>query len=953
MPAVKLLLHTRWEATKIPDASGKLPLHVACTVGAKGEIVQALVDSYRKATVTADVSEGMFPLHHACAGRMAIAGIKLIYYAFQEAAIRPDRSGKVSLHHICSSLNEQRGEVIKFLIQENSIAASIADHNGKLPLHVACSNGCSEGEVRALLRAYPEAASSSDEDLKLPLHCACETGQSDEVITLLLASSPNAASFSDNQGRLPLYLACDRGVSEDVLKLLLAANKEASSKYENNGKLPLHVACERGLSSGVISLLLDAYPDGAMIADSEGRLPLHWAGIGSVTEDVINLLVEANPENKLDKNKDLPLHIFARVSPQPSLINCLLDKMTWNERICREGGKDGRILPIHIAAEFSTSLHTLEKIAMLHPDGTANSYRTPLVKNGKEVCAMDILEGRRSTISADQVDALNRMTDILFALNPGKLEFRKYRADSDRMFRLEKLIVQDAKNIGTLTETSRRVWIFFCTFSDPNNSKDHYSKRVQNILENLDQAAINRLVSLETPKDGKLYRSNSSPECKKVIALFALFVGRYMIKPGPPLHKSQTAVVVEAQDVSACTAHAEAIDFLRWHGYLSREKLEPLCDILGIKIPEHLVAIDDEEVPEDIWEQFNEFCFQNQLNDDGERSVVIKLFRHHSHYKREIKMHMDYEGRGIAIVPVIEAMSAHRTDARSDLFARDLMQFTWRLEASYFDLFKYKFARIMPAGDRNLDAIHRHENLSVVQIRDYMREIGRCLEQLHQSGVVHGDVKALNVVRLSNSMKLIDLDGACQMRMRGYGIKFLYVGSKYSSGVLPPEMFAKLSPYEEDMYKEYWSKEQENKALWRKLQPRACSNGDTYVVKTFRVGGDGQVRNIAGLPYKDELVEASPQIDIWSFGVLLFTLTHGTLFPVDRNDDLASPRLCKMLHEWNKEDIKDFVDSREDDPNTADLLRKLLQRHPRDRPKSMTEVLEHPYFHVDPSRADV
>jgi hypothetical protein len=56
---------------------------------------------------------------------------------------------------------------------------------------------------------------------------------------------------------------------------------------------------------------------------------------------------------------------------------------------------------------------------------------------------------------------------------------------------------------------------------------------------------------------------------------------------------------------------------------------------------------------------------------------------------------------------------------------------------------------------------------------------------MHANNIVHGDIKPLNVVRLDEQWKLIDLDASCQI---GSGAK---AAAKYSSAYLPPEMIVK------------------------------------------------------------------------------------------------------------------------------------------------------------------
>ena len=241
----------------------------------------------------------------------------------------------------------------------------------------------------------------------------------------------------------------------------------------------------------------------------------------------------------------------------------------------------------------------------------------------------------------------------------------------------------------------------------------------------------------------------------------------------------------------------------------------------------------------------------------------------------------------------------------------------------------------------------------------------------------------------------IDLDASVKMGEP--------VGAKFSSSVLPPEMFATLSSSKmREQFKECFS----TSDVWKKVQPRVYNN-KAIVVKTFstraatnedicvgmkvEVGeGKGDARmwdkgdvvavvdnnmmtvrfedgsmkeidrnspdikrtsslspDMSRLPYT--LVEASPGIDLWAFGVMLFyCLSSGSpLLSVNRDDDLSSPAGYYQAATWTKEKINREILALNTDDVAKDLLMKLLDPDPAKRIQTMSEMLNHAYFTSD------
>jgi serine/threonine protein kinase len=157
-----------------------------------------------------------------------------------------------------------------------------------------------------------------------------------------------------------------------------------------------------------------------------------------------------------------------------------------------------------------------------------------------------------------------------------------------------------------------------------------------------------------------------------------------------------------------------------------------------------------------------------------------------------------------------------------------------------------------------------------------------------------------------------------------------------------------------DRYSEYWKDLCEERGeLWDKIKPLKTKDGsDSYcVVKTFDPQRN-EVANTKTIPY--ELVKASPQIDMWSLGVLLYMLLRNKpLFPVNRDDDIEDPAVMSSLLAWSDDSFKNHCAGLKSPNQTGekeaftlgiDLVKRLLRRSPDDRPRSIEKVLEHPFL---------
>ena len=316
------------------------------------------------------------------------------------------------------------------------------------------------------------------------------------------------------------------------------------------------------------------------------------------------------------------------------------------------------------------------------------------------------------------------------------------------------------------------------------------------------------------------------------------------------------------------------------------------------------------------------------------RQVAIKFMRDEAafHWERSIReqgqLSSNFVAGLITAVPVESMQSAVESLVFTDPFG------TVR-KMKY-----YPHALVMPAADRSMDSIIRQERPDVGYTRELMREVAQALQHIHHSGIMHGNLNALNVVRIDSKMVLLDLGSAVQFGDAGSA-----TGARFSSGVLPPEMFATLTKEEEEQYEEYWKDEmRKGSEVWAKICPVKLHNGSAVVVRT--VDEDRPDGN--GLPY--DLVSASDMVDIWAFGLLMYCCVNPTgnsLLSVNQDGDLVRTiENFDAASNWGDDEFTSAVLHNVPDPLAADLLLKILRRNPAHR-YDITQILAHPYF-TDP-----
>ena len=214
---------------------------------------------------------------------------------------------------------------------------------------------------------------------------------------------------------------------------------------------------------------------------------------------------------------------------------------------------------------------------------------------------------------------------------------------------------------------------------------------------------------------------------------------------------------------------------------------------------------------------------------------------------------------------------------------------------------------VMPLADRNLFVALKQERWAgknMEEVRHVFVQLVHCVEHMHEKGVLHADLKTLNIVRTAGQWRLIDLDAACVIGKEP-------VGHKSSSAYVPPEAI-------------YVDEKSDS----------ACVRSVVAVTK-----GEANY----------ELLTAHPSFDVWSLGCILYQMCNPDVKPLlqgGQDDNLVGVRKgvdnLFALSEWSSE-LK--ADKLADVPDklARNLLSQMLHKDPLQRP-SLARVLAHSFL---------
>lgn len=988
---IHILLQAYPDSASRRTKSGQLPLHYACQSKCSSQIIAELVDAYPNG-----VTEGFkskLPIHYACENKATLASIKILVKE-SKASLSLTGGNNYTLPLAFACANRQTFDVIEYLYEQNPDALTIRDESNRLPLHFALENSASPEVIYLLVNGYKDSVRAQGRGGMIPLHTALELHAPTEAILFLLEHYPQATEILDIYSVSPLKKAIKNKLADEVILKILEAYPVAASELDEYERVPLHYAASKQFSGRVIHALIEACPESAKVVDKNGQLPLHISAKRGGPLDCIELLLKAFPGGVhcTDTYRMSPLHhAIVEHDVQPEIIKAI----TKTDRSCCKTLYDGR-LPLHLALDHKREILIIKNLLKYYPRGAEvkdeRFGRIPLLTAIRRQLPLEYVELieqyyplEKSACEQDHQGAMAIHYALKYKYDVG-FYIRILHAYSDVVFQSDlPLYYED--------QVDKR-------YNDDDDDVVH--KELKFILN------VKKLVGKQLLHYA-IEDLNAAPEYINELMMYTMpyrtdgtyneqhnFTWTYLLSE---LNDRYEATIIEVLN-----RYFGSVDIIRMltevpneQGIRARDCATPLCRLRLLERLYFYKRYEWADRPPIHLSQNSIIRLASDKRDN--RNVCIKLSKDAHQFHREVDKSVAYHFDAEYIIPILDT---HDGD-KDEFFLQEVRRM------GYDD---FKYALVMPAAECNLQFILLHElvvgiSYNKPKIIQYFLEVLHCVEYLHTKGLIHGNIKPLNIVRdfgpngSFGKLKLIDMGACCDVIHQEIAGKY---ASKLSPAWLPPEMMknpikdhvvvkeTQAGDVSEDSdsessqdsdHESHRSDEEGDDNMSRSSlgnssvaasvtsnQSSSPSHNSQKKRKTkFKsVVGGVSVKGLAvcytidsntGATLFDEdikyassdvnLVVSNESIDIWQLGVLLYyLLTAEPLFHCTIDDHMDNYQR-KSLYEWSN-DIKLFKLNKISDIYARNLVCQMLHKEVRRRPP-IQKILLHPFItQVPPAR---
>ena len=776
------------------DSSSTIPLHLALKLGASVEILNALI-SMNPSSLLKRNEEGCTPLH----------------YVFL----------------VSDEITPSLGVVKSLLTTPGENATRLKDSADRLPLHIAAERGANAVLLELLIEANTDGCYRKNRDGDLPIHLLIRSGKATHVTVEMLLTpivdSQTICGVPGSQGlELPLHIAAEYNCSYKIMESLLLSNVGAASiprrRSDTNGhpSPPMYALdiFEANRKKDSIHNHIQKVGNSRSVA-----LYRSYSGLtqnSDVTEEVVKVEME---RADFDLRSDLIFVFFPFIPTMGgsgdayrkdiNRIKRLQNLIRTEARNCGDYPTPNNEAHISEMAQFAWSFFcTFED-----PSDPNDEYSGVIgqILKGLSKPIVQILSAVRNPFSSPvpNMPIIDCATAKCKRLISSRLLFvGRFTLDPSNMIlhKSEDSLILAAIDHG-MEEAFKR---FVATFKKEEEIKD-----------------IDDIASYNSGNISHMLSFGDDAQ-----SLFVDFAVKLGFDEDAANNEYERLVSGTQGEQASITAEFQT----------KNERKEMTLEV------------------------FRQFCDSHRVDNSGLRGVIIKFMKNRTQFLREkvARARLNTSETDWCIFPIIEDYDVDRAegvtqtldtstdsyddqewimnfgrtnwtccDSKDSIYAMDVIE----NNVSGHDFSSFKYALVLPCGDKNLSDVLLHEDLDGVRIRDLLQKVGAAVSELHDGrefkisfqhyapciniyshcsfsfeGVVHGSLMASNIMRIDSHIGLIDFDSATLFESKvDFSIlsdKVLGVSQKITSGVLPPELIARidLSRNGEQLhrYEQYW-----------------------------------------------------------------------------------------------------------------------------------------------------
>ena len=718
------------------DPHGRSPLHL---------LLRSMVDQPANPKLNMHVSMllaarfgsgdsvGDVPLHYALKCGVSEDVLAAIITASPSSLVETDKEGRTPMHaaFLLSKDEPQALGVIRALLTSpGDNAIRLKDTSGRLPIHIAAERGAGEAILRMLVEAYPDGCYRVNKYGDLPLHLLLKSGTATtttvELLLRPMMQNDTICKIGGSQGtNLALHIAAEYQCSFKVLEKLLVTHGDAALVPRVKGKEHDKAVEDAEYALDIFENAKEgAAPDEALLGNRGFRAKDAVTSADFALRS--DLIFVYNPYLK-DKRTGKPYR------SDRERIRRLENMIKREASQCGEDRKINRRAKLSDMAQQGWIFLCTYTNRDAPSDNFAGTVRRIL--RGMSANAVDVLAHAENPKSVPIPNMMIKdcATPVCHLLIMSRLRFVGRYVLYDEIHpvhKSESCLVMKAKDHGLEDEYKKFMAIYDAKeqqVEDDISDAGSEPPEVSDINEP-NEVRVDMFVNFAVKMGVR-----ASVAREEVLNLLALDNTKDDHADNP----SNTAA--EGQSLIAAQGADDDDTFTGDEDTVETKKKDP----------------DDENALSVGKEAFTTFCRAHRLNDKGVRTVVIKFMKSRLQFKREteVRESLDLSGTTWPVVPILDDYSVDRIEASrkmdidimslrddmaedaisgapensDELYALDILE----KNASVHNFALYKYAVVLPAGDRDVGEICQHEEFGVLQIREYMLQIATALQHLH------------------------------------------------------------------------------------------------------------------------------------------------------------------------------------------------------------------------------